>query len=860
MAQQWTDTSLPEAICQLFETNNYQVRTSVHVFGAEVDLVAEPKGDAFAAPVYIEATIQHVDNTKYGKDLTKLVMIRNNDPRARLLIISTGGFTASVVERATQTGIECLTYDELFRRFEKFEPYISHITEVEKSQTAKELAYLSDIYQPHRFRDGLGDHSAVEWLEQWRSDTSTSGRWLVTVGEYGTGKTALTKVLQHRWTLDYIHDPSLPIPFRIELRNFTRQFDARGLLHYFLDHNELGHVPIDFAFSLIRSGRVVLLLDGYDEMAQYLKSRERRECLRALAELADGGAKGILTSRPNYFTEAEELQVFDTLYRSLRTEYYLTRSDEEQIEQEKQIDEFIRKSFLERSERSLQDLDQDQTKALVKRQLQGDQEGQRVVFEILDRVFREEQGKDVSLSGKPVIVSYLLEVVEQLKADGGLTGIPEKLSEWSVYKLIIDQLMMRDLRNGGELAPSLRRRFLQHLAVKLSERDVPSVSESSMRALIRSVFAAEIRRQGLRSSDDNPEDVYFNDLRRSSTLTRSSLSDDRGWSFSHNSLREFLVTEYLLDELAKAVPVNINIPVSEAMQVFAATQNRSDIEVQITALRNGWPSRSMAASFGVLLALLWEAGCKTFKQQGSKSPVRSFLEYCSAGTRNLSNVPLRKLNFSASGVPADLSGFDMSSTEISGCVFNRANCAAVNFSGSILESSSFKDADLSRTRFTNADLIDIDLTRANILGADFRGISRDSTIVVTAGDSSVASILTENDALGYLQYHGALTDEVGNYYALQYHPFFFIVEKICTKMKESSPRQRQGVEQRGAAQRNVPFARRFIAEMERCDFIATPGGRLNQLVLTPEGRNAFARFVDHKEIPVEIERFLRGNP
>lgn len=41
---------------------------------------------------------------------------------------------------------------------------------------------------------------------------------------------------------------------------------------------------------------------------------------------------------------------------------------------------------------------------------------------------------------------------------------------------------------------------------------------------------------------------------------------------------------------------------------------------------------------------------------------------------------------------------------------------------------------------------------------------------------------------------------------------------------------------------------------------SAPDGRLNRLVLTPEGRNAFARFVDHSEVPVEIGRFLRENP
>jgi len=56
-----------------------------------------------------------------------------------------------------------------------------------------------------------------------------------------------------------------------------------------------------------------LLLDGYDEMAQFFNSRERRQCLEALATLSADGAKGIITSRPNYFTLSEELQVFEAL-------------------------------------------------------------------------------------------------------------------------------------------------------------------------------------------------------------------------------------------------------------------------------------------------------------------------------------------------------------------------------------------------------------------------------------------------------------------------------------------------------------------------------------------------------------------
>ena len=74
---QFTPDSLVAAVTQLFELNNYRVEGPIQVHGAEVDLVATPLGDPFGRKVYIEATVEHVDNTKYGKDVGKLAMIAN---------------------------------------------------------------------------------------------------------------------------------------------------------------------------------------------------------------------------------------------------------------------------------------------------------------------------------------------------------------------------------------------------------------------------------------------------------------------------------------------------------------------------------------------------------------------------------------------------------------------------------------------------------------------------------------------------------------------------------------------------------------------------------------------------------------
>ena len=540
MDANFTPESLVDAIRTLFELNNFQVAGSTTIHGAQVDLIAESKTDPFAARIYIEATIEYVDNDKYAKDLTKLAMIRRKEPGSRCLIVSSDGFTDSVRERAKETDIETLRYSTLFEKFEKFETYVRSICG-EETELSRELSQLSSVYEEPIFDDKIGKEPATKYLENWRSSATSANQWLVVVGEYGTGKTALTRVLQYRWLKEYKENPQLRIPLRIELRDFTRQFDARGLLHHFLDNNQLGHISVEFVFSLIKKRRVILLLDGYDEMAQYMHIRERRVCLEALANLASDGALGILTSRPNYFSEAEELRLFEILYSSVQNIVPRKRDDAYQtiVTEEKRIDDFLKSQILNRYERSLRDLSQDQTEALVGRILRSDPEGQHIVLSILRSVFRgTEGGSSISLSGKPVIIGYLIEVVEGLKKRDKESPIA-RLSEWQVYTLIIDQLMLRDWRRSQYIMPERRRGFLRALSLRLSSRDFPSINESQFKELIRSEFKVELRRV-LEGDRENEVERYFSDLRSSTTLTITSDRSSRGWKFSHNSLREFL--------------------------------------------------------------------------------------------------------------------------------------------------------------------------------------------------------------------------------------------------------------------------------------------------------------------------------
>jgi hypothetical protein len=100
----FTPQGLVDAVRQLFQLNNFDVTGPLHIHGAEVDLIARSRTDPFAQSLYIEVTVEYVDTAKYGKDLSKLALIGAVEPQSRRLIVSSGGFTAEVCERATVTG------------------------------------------------------------------------------------------------------------------------------------------------------------------------------------------------------------------------------------------------------------------------------------------------------------------------------------------------------------------------------------------------------------------------------------------------------------------------------------------------------------------------------------------------------------------------------------------------------------------------------------------------------------------------------------------------------------------------------------------------------------------------------------
>ncbi|MFH1136974.1 MAG: pentapeptide repeat-containing protein [Pseudomonadota bacterium] len=850
----FTPESLPHAVASLFRLNHYKVDGPIQMYGAEIDLVARPLADPFGVPVYIEVTVEYVDNKKYGNDMTKFGLVREVEPTAQMLIISSTGFSLPVRERASRSRITTLTYEELFKKFQRFDAYAEVATG--DTSLADELRRLDAIYEEPDFVDDLGQHKATKYITEWRDSADASNKWLVVVGEYGTGKTALTRVLQYRWLLQYKMNPMLPLPFRVELRDFARQFDARGLLHHFLDQNNLGHISIEYIESLIRSGKIILLLDGYDEMAQYLHARERRSCLEALAELSSGGAKGILTSRPNYFTETEELQVFEILYASIQAgRYYLGKQDKELLKREERVDQLLGQ-FIDQFERRLEDLTPVQTQALVERALVDDPVGREVVQGILKRVFRSvDSGARMSLSGKPVIITYLLEVVEGLKKQPVQQRDDTELTEWEVYKLIIDQLMLRDFRRAPELSPEDRRGVLHRMALLLSRTETPIINEDEFRELVSKHFTKELRRF-TEQERSKQTDRLFSDVRSSATLTRAVTSVKEGWRFSHNSLREYLVAEFIVRELRAKRIAREKVPISDAMRLFVSSKPTTEIQELLQLLSEIWPQRLTTPLLGQILCLMWDGALRVYSAEDD--PAGTALRQICGSPVALNSAELSRVAFSSERRPAHLHSANLANSTLVAVDMTSSKLNDVDLSGSLLESVNFTNADLRAAVFTEAMLVDVILSGANLEGADFRGVQPNlvSIAVEAASGERARTSIDGVDALGYLAFNGAKTDPLPLSVIAHHHPKSPIAEKILEKLSKQSLRQRRGLTQRGAAAQDPRFARRFVKHLESQELIQTPMNRKELVEVTEIGRQRLTKFVETGELPPEVLSLL----
>ncbi|NEP02900.1 MAG: NACHT domain-containing protein [Symploca sp. SIO2E9] len=251
----------------------------------------------------VEALRQSVDGQK--TDEGWLVAARRFSAAARELLA-----------RRENRDLFGYTFDELLDETANFDAYCQWL-EAEVELRGIEQKYIplacskEEIEPVSGRRMGVSRYEEIDdYVDLWLDDPTK--QHLSILGEFGTGKTWFA--LHYAWSnlQNYrqakqkgIKRPRLPLV--IPLRDYAKAVSIESLFsEFFFRKHKIGLPHYSVFEQLNRMGKLLLIFDGFDEMAARVNRQQMIDNFWELARVVVPGAKAILTCRTEHFPEAKE--------------------------------------------------------------------------------------------------------------------------------------------------------------------------------------------------------------------------------------------------------------------------------------------------------------------------------------------------------------------------------------------------------------------------------------------------------------------------------------------------------------------------------------------------------------------------
>jgi hypothetical protein len=831
------NTKLVAEVAELFNVSGYKVDTSVKINFREIDIRAEELQGLIRKIVLIECADYNkpVGIDKLQEDIRKLHSAKEAlKDNAIIMHVSRKGYSANAKGYAFENGIPIYSIESLANQLINFNDYIDAI----ENEQIRDV--ILKEYQPNPLyieEKRTTKHSSIHFLKTW---LQSEKRWLTLLGDYGVGKSWTLKKLLYELIEDYKSNPDItPLPLFIPLQQFTKAFDFENLILRTFQIYGISGIHYSAFEYLMNNGRIVFLLDSFDEMAQHLNRNVIRNNLKEILVGISQKSKAIMTSRPNYFEgRAERLLLVDKngsleWHELDRDDYKFQASLSREIRQELSLTQFAR----------LCDLSPDQRKKLFEIVLGKGSESYKKLLSLFERFQNLEY-----ISQRAVIARLLTSVATTISESKEITtidGYPlipddlKDLNESKIFEIIIYNLLYRD-KNIGVISTANRLLFLRTFAIFLQKPNRSSfATPSELKSIVSKLFSKEIK------SSDTPEqqlEEYYRTCRRHSGLTTenqfydnsgkidSPIDDediDSNVGFSHNSLREYLIADAIVDYLKnnKVYPGLNSIFITEVIASFVRKIDHysPDISVLLSKYyKNETDSKLTEILFKLILGFI--------------NDDNNFVSL-------LGNPPLFKY--------LDLSVTDLSSLPLSNSLFEQC----------ILADTDLRNSDLRKSTFNGSIIENVMFDDSFLNGADFTKAEINSIYVYDEYDTHTTSILKGKNARQWLYSRGAKVHPSNDLNPILGQPWYEAAREVAkTIVKRISGTHQDVSLAKGTKDNQREFAKEF-ADYLISHKILNKVSKSNTgpgyvVKLDKKYRKMITEFSEEGKIAPEIKRFI----
>jgi uncharacterized protein YjbI with pentapeptide repeats len=682
-------------VASLYRLLGFEVKLNAKVSDRLVNIAAERKLGGSRIHLIVETKEGRVTEEELQRILERQKWVHDKLPRYRLVALSSIGFDGRAQTELEETGVDCVTYDELLHELVPLDEYVKGLISDYKKKINEQWKGQDWFIRPQLSVDITYEKlAAVDYIGKWLGDSRAN--LLTVLGDLGTGKSTLANFLAYNLANSFQDDPARhPAPVLIPLKEVRKEVSLEGIIINHFSRHGLPGINFSRFNYLIQNGKVILIFDAFDEMADRVRWDITQSNFRELRRAAERDGKVILTCRTHYFKDRDEqvkligegprLSEIETeLYKELRQQsgaevVYLQEFDDDQIQD-----------------------------YLHKARPQSAEEDWRKIQEIYN--LKE-------LAHRPLLLDMIVQSLPKLEA-----GMP--INAANLYKVYTQFWIDREEKDKGRiLDKEIKHSLMLELAWRMWFEEKDEIHYHELIPFVEKLIVDKVIEFG----DEEIEDIA-REMQAATFLKRDDIGN---FSFMHRSFMEYFVARKLLGGInnnsnADAQGVLNTRRFERKIIYFLTLLDESDSickPLQIILTNNYLQNISENA----LEILYWSGRIRSGMEERISIPeeLRNKLAERIPAFSKLTGANLQEIILEAANLIdaildyADLTNAKLNHASLSRSILRKTKLTGASVDNALAELCDFQDAELSGTSFNGAHLEGSNFTGASYQQATF---------------------------------------------------------------------------------------------------------------------------------------------